>query len=315
MGDHVPPPELSARAALRALLQTCREWRHLHDAYAAAAEHSTQQGYYLPPLATLYTSRQRQQVEQGIRPDAGLTQWQVSILIGLSPETYKTHEHGTKDIPEKTLPVLAGVLGMTGDQIIMLYRLRFSRDPPPTLAEPDVTLVTPQWRDWIAEAPWPAYISDHSWTRVVENELFYDWFPWVAPDGPTPERNVMLMIAMRESRRRMEEWLLRWATPLWQRVLIAKQMYPGNRRLADLVAEITADPSLRPLWGRRHRHLLPLDSDVRYFQHRTRGRVPVSLHVVTPDSLALFGYRVVTLRVHNVDTPPDRYPEGPVPPR
>jgi DNA-binding XRE family transcriptional regulator len=279
------------------LLQFCRGRRRLEEAWPVAADFAAEHGYWVAPLETLWSRRQARQRERGAAPEAGVTQAQAAVLVGRSLRTYVAWEQGTKAIPEEQVPLLAAVLGMTGDQLTLLYRLRFRRDPPPQLAEPDVGLVHPQWRAFLRDHPYPAYAADYAWNRLVENRPFFDFFPWAAPSAPTPERNIVRLVLRPESQERMIDWEARWAVPLVRRVWGAYQMHPDNRHLGALVAEIAADPRLRGVWRRRHAPELPhLDTDIRAYVHPRRGLIRVALLVCEPDSLAAAGYRIVCLR-------------------
>jgi transcriptional regulator with XRE-family HTH domain len=279
------------------LLQFCRRQRRLEEAWPVAADFAAEHGYWVPPLETLWSRRQARQRERGAAPEAGVTQAQAAALVGRSLRTYVAWEQGTKAIPEEQVPMLAAVLGMTADQLILLYRLRFRRDPPPQLTEPDVELVHPAWRALLTDLPYPAYAADYAWNRLVENRWFFGFFPWAAPSAPMPERNIVRLVLRPESRERMIDWEARWAVPLVRQVWRAYQMHPDNRHLGALVAEIAADPGLRAIWRRREAPELPhLDTDIRAFVHPQRGLIRVALLVCRPDSLATSDYRIVCLR-------------------
>jgi DNA-binding XRE family transcriptional regulator len=292
-----PRPDPGTARSLRRLLQFCRRRRHLEEAWPVAADFAAEHGYWVPPVQTLWTRRQARQRERGVPAETGLTQAQTASLVGRSLRTYVAWEQGTKAVPEEQVPLVAAVLGMTGDQLTLLYRLRFRRDPPPTLAEPDVELVHPAWRAFLGDQPYPAYAADYAWNRLVENRSFYDFFPWVAPDAPAPERNILRMLLRPEAVERMVDWETRWAVPLLRRVWGAYQMHPDNRHLGALVAEIAGNPRWRHLWRRREAPELPrLDTDIRTYIHPRRGPLQVALLVSEPDSLAAAGYRIVCLR-------------------
>ena len=179
------------------------------------------------------------------RKSTGLSQWQMSELLGWKPGAYARLERTDRVATEAELHQIAEVLGLDPVQKNELWLQALGRDLGHW--EPDAEANA--WLDLIpaltGEAGVAAFVSDLAWNLVVCSEGYEDLFPHCPPPGNLFEW------AMWKGAPFLPDHPRSWQIPLLGELDSALARQPANRKLLALLRKVRADPELRALYTAR----------------------------------------------------------------
>lgn len=228
----------------------------------------------------------------------GLTQSQIDQLLHRTYGTFNRLETGAyPNPPEDLLRDVARLLEFTEQEWTSLWLYAVHRDPPYPLHHRSGTEVSRAWQDVVDGLSHMAYLNDQSWRVIAHNEAFAELFP----RGEVPENTMRWMALHPEARTVLTDWRERWAPMILPQLRAAVAALPHDATLAELEADVLADPVAGPLYETGGRAYIHPDGDVRPLLHTKKGPGWVSLCGAQP--LASPRARLMVLVFHPGDRP------------
>ncbi len=209
----------------------------------------------------------------------GLTQSQIDQLLHRTHGTFNRLETGAyPHPPEDLLRDVARLLAFTEHEWTSLWLYAVRRDPPYPLHQRSGTEVPRAWQDVVEGQSHMAYINDQSWRVLAHNQAFTEMFP----RREVPENTMRWMTLHPEARTILTGWQEHWVPMILPQMRAAMAALPHDETLAELEADILADPVVGPLYEAGGRAYVHPDGDERPLLHPVRGPGWVSLCSAEP---------------------------------
>ncbi|MEU1624821.1 XRE family transcriptional regulator [Streptomyces sp. NPDC020096] len=210
----------------------------------------------------------------------GLTQWDMDRLLGFAAGSfYGAFERGQiENPPYATLRQIGELLNLTDNEweylnsLLRNWHAPRSLHPGPSLPE--------GYEEMLNLYAGPAYANDVGWRVLARNKEADLLFP-----GSRMPENTMRWLLLDEDARStyLPEWEDKWARRALPAVRAAWAAHPDNETLAELNADLLADPVVGPIYRGRLEPFVHSDTDLRPMVHGTTGeRGRVRLHVMEP---------------------------------
>ena len=220
------------------------------------------------------------------RKATGLTQWQVSELLGWKQGAYGRLERGQTVPTEEQLHQVAQVLNLDSGEKNMLWVRALGRD----LGNCRPDGASNAWLDLIpalsGEAGVGAFVSDLAWNLSVCNDGFAELFPHCPPPANLFEWMVWKGAPFLPDHTRS------WQIPLLGELDAAVARQPDDGPLRALLRKVRADPALRPLYHSRPWASQPPHRSYPFAVGTRQGH----LTMASSSPLASPGLRVVLMR-------------------
>ncbi len=195
-----------------------------------------------------------------------VSQETIAALIGVSAKWYGHLERGELNFnySDEFLDRCAYALNLSEDERRVLYFLAVGHEPA-ALDSTATHDVGDAVRRIVETLPWPAWVSDQAWDRIVENSAAHAWFPHMAF-----EKNIMRWVFYYpQSKLQLVDWYTSWAPSMLAQMRAANAKFQNNARLTQVINETLAvNEFARHLWdtqpmvyvhpdGDRRRLLIP----------------------------------------------------------
>ncbi|RLU83056.1 transcriptional regulator [Streptomyces griseocarneus] len=198
----------------------------------------------------------------------GLTQSQVDQLLHRALGTYSRLETGAyPNPPEDLLRDVARLLAFSEHEWASLWLYAVHRNPPYPLHQSAGTEVPRAWQDVVEGQSHMAYITDQSWRVLAHNEAFADLFP----RREVPENTLRWMTLHPEARTVLTGWREHWIPVILPQMRAAVAALPHDETLAELKADVLADPVVGPLYTDGGQARVHPDGDERPLLHPVKG--------------------------------------------
>ncbi|WP_372409705.1 helix-turn-helix domain-containing protein [Streptomyces luteireticuli] len=210
----------------------------------------------------------------------GLSQSQMDQLLHRTHGTYNRLEAGNyPNPPEELLRDVARLLAFNEHEWTLLWLYMMHRDPPTPLHQSSGTEVRDAWGTVVQSISHIAYISDQSWQVVTYNDAFAAMFP----DRKVCANTMRWMVLDPSARDVLAGWEDHWLPMALPQMRAAVAALPHDEILAELEADILADPIAGPMYkaggGGAFAHP---DGDERPLNHSELGKGWVTLCAAEP---------------------------------
>ncbi|MFI9204011.1 helix-turn-helix domain-containing protein [Streptomyces sp. NPDC053048] len=218
-------------------------------------------------------------VRYGRKSARGLTQDDVSRLIGFSARWYSNLERGVPTpYSDAFLDSVSRVLALSDEERLTLYTYTVQRQP---LAgrKVDTSIIDPALARFVHMQPYPCYVSDQGWDIPIYNKAAAEQWRWMAQGV-----NVMLWaLTHPEARLQLIDWEQAWACPMAAQLHLAMNKNPDNERLREVVDEVRKDPTARRIYDEGLRNIHPDGSRRRvYLPHHHDREFEVVFVALSP---------------------------------
>jgi transcriptional regulator with XRE-family HTH domain len=179
------------------------------------------------------------------RKAVGLSQWQMSELLGWRQGAYARLERGQAKPSEEQLHHVANVLNLDPAQKNTLWIRALGRDLGNCVQDSAANAWLKMIPTLSGESGIGAFVSDLAWNLVVCNAGFGEFFPHCPPSG-----NLFEWIVW-EGAPFLPDHTLAWQRPLLEELDAALARQPDDCKLRALLRKVRADPDLRPVYHSR----------------------------------------------------------------
>ncbi|MET9544184.1 XRE family transcriptional regulator [Streptomyces sp. NPDC006627] len=188
----------------------------------------------------------------GPRHKPGLTQDDVSHLLGVSTKWYRNLELGKPlNYSPTFLRAVRRLLKLNDvewDTIWQLVHDRKTPDAQPARAPRVGDELPASLRAFIQAQRWPTYLCDYRWDLLAYNSAALGDYPWMLHGT-----NVMeWALTYPEARTQLIRWEQDWAIPMIAQLRLHAEHWVGDLGMQALIKRVCADPVARGLWNAPH---------------------------------------------------------------